>query len=304
MQGEDAFGDAETGAFLGFHGHLDGRGKLVVVGMDPTQFVVEGEHVVLDLLGDGGGLLIVVAIDIDLHGGGDGLVIHLAEAHMGLGEVIGVMVVHLLEQVLGGLFGGGVDDELCEVLRRDAWRVGHMETGCGLADERGDGGDPGIGEHHVLQGVGDAGGGFETAAFGETDLDGEDVAFGVRHHLHVEGEEHEDAEGDGDQAHADGEVRVLEAVVLHLVVEALQPFEEPHLRLQEAVVSRPFGLRLDEQDLQRGDDEHGVGQGGHQGEGDGPGEILHEVTQRPGDDSGHGEEHGGDGCRGDEHGHE
>ena len=54
---------------------------------------------------------------------------------------------------------------------------------------------------------------------------------------------------------------MLETVVLHLVVIPLDEVEKPQLCLQKAAVSGLVGLRPDEHDLQRRDDEHGVGQG-------------------------------------------
>ena len=60
-----------------------------------------------------------------------------------------------------------------------------METRCALADEGRHGGDALVGQHHVLQRVADLRCGFEAAAFGQTDLYGEAVALGHRHHLHV-----------------------------------------------------------------------------------------------------------------------
>ena len=62
-----------------------------------------------------------------------------------------------------------------------------METWGGLADEGGDGGDAFVLKYKMLQRVADAAGGFEAAAFGQSDLHGEAVAFGIGHHLHVEG---------------------------------------------------------------------------------------------------------------------
>ena len=118
--------------------------------MHPTQFLVEGKHVVLDLLRHGSGLGVVVAIDIDLHGRRYGLIIKLAEAHMGFSEVVGILVVHFLQEVFGGLFGGGVDDELRKIVGWDAGCVGHMETGRGLADKSGYGGNALVVEQHPL----------------------------------------------------------------------------------------------------------------------------------------------------------
>ena len=67
-----------------------------------------------------------------------------------------------------------------------------------------------------------------------------------------------------------------------------------------------FGLviRLDEQDFQRGNDEHGVGQRGHQREEYRPGEKLHEFAQRSCDDARHREKHGGDSQGGNRDWHE
>ena len=272
--------------------------------MHPAQFIVQGEHVILDLLRDGSGFRIVVAINEHLYWRGNGLIVQLTEAHMSLWEVIGVFCIPFFQQGFGGLFRGRIDNQLGEVLGGNAGRIGRMETRCALADECRHGGDAAVGQHHRLQGVADARGGLEAAAFRQTNLDGETIAFGHGHHLDVEGQEHQHAEGDGPQAYHDGEQRVLEAMALHLVVEALQEAEKTHLCPHKAVVPRLVRLRLDEHDFQRRDDQHGVGQGSHQRESHGPGEELHKITQRPRDDACHGEEHAGDGRRGDEHGHE
>ena len=233
--------------------------------------MVQGEHVVLDLLRHRSGFRIVVAINEDLHGRRNRLIVQLPEAHVGFGEVIGVFVVPFLQKVFGGLLRSGVDDELRQVVGRDARGVGRVETWCGLPDESRHGGDTAIGEHHLLQRVADSGGGFKAAALGKPDLHREAVTLGVRHHLHIEGEKHQDTQNDGADTHSYGEMRVLEAVALQLVVEALQESEELHLGFQEAVVSG-LVVRLDEHDFQRRDDKHGVGQRGHQREGDSPGE--------------------------------
>ena len=160
IEREEAFGDAQSGTFLGLHGQLHRGQELIIIRMYPTQLVVEGEHIRFDLLRHGCGLGVVVSEDIDLDGRRNGLVIELAEAHMGFGEIIGIFVVHLLQQVFGGLFRGGVDDELRKVVGWDAGGVGHVETGCGLANEGGHRGDARVGQHHPLQGVADACGGF------------------------------------------------------------------------------------------------------------------------------------------------
>ena len=71
--------------------------------MYPTQLTVQGEHIVLDLLRYGHGFRIVVAIDIHLDGCRNGLVVHLAETHMGLFKIVGVFVVPFFQQGFGGL---------------------------------------------------------------------------------------------------------------------------------------------------------------------------------------------------------
>ena len=120
VQGKEAFGEAQAGTFLGFHGHLHRWQLLVIVGVHPTQLMIQGEHVILDLLRHGSGLGVVIAIDVDLNGCGDSLIVQLAETHVGFREVIGIFVIPLFQQSLGSLFRGGVDNELREVGSRDA----------------------------------------------------------------------------------------------------------------------------------------------------------------------------------------
>ncbi len=69
---------------------------------------------------------------------------------MGFREIVGVFVVPFFQEVFGGLLRSGVDNELRKVVGWDAGGVGHMETGCSLANEGGDGGDTLVGQHHVL----------------------------------------------------------------------------------------------------------------------------------------------------------
>ena len=135
-----------------------------------------------------------------------------------------------------------------------------MESRRGLANEGSDGSDSFVGKHHVLQRVADACGGFEAAALRQTDFHGEAIALSHRHHLHIEGKEHQHTEGDGTQSQADGEMRVLEAMALHFVVKTLQEVEKPHLGFQKTIASGLVGFGFDEHDFQRGDDEHGVSQ--------------------------------------------
>ena len=73
----------------------------------------------------------------------------------------------------------------------------------------------------------------------------------------MQGQEHQHAQSDRADTHADGKQRVLEAVALHLVVDPLQETEKPHLRPHEAILSR-LVFWLDEHDLKSWDDKHGV----------------------------------------------
>ena len=138
VEGKHGLGDAKAGTFLGFHSHFHRRQKLIVIGVNPAEFLVQSEHIILDLLRHGSGFRVVIAIDKNLHGCRNSLIVKLAEAHVGLGEVVGIFVVHLLQQVFGGLLRGGVHDELREIVGWDARRVSHVETRRGFADESGD----------------------------------------------------------------------------------------------------------------------------------------------------------------------
>ena len=70
-----------------------------------------------------------------LDGVGGGVVVHLLEAHIAVGEMVGVFVGIFVEHLLRGVVACGVYYELCEVWSAYLWRISGVEARRTLSDE-------------------------------------------------------------------------------------------------------------------------------------------------------------------------
>ncbi len=282
---------AQAHGFFAVKFERDGRSEPVGVGVNPLEHIEPG-HIGLHGVRNCLNLPVVFAEDLDLDRRGHALIVHLLDMDYGLGEIMLVLVLTFLEEFLRGAVGLCVHYELRDVLARKNRGIGAVEARRARADEFCDGGDAAVLPQHRGERVGDLGGLVKAGRRVEIDLDGKDRAGGHRHELDVHPREHQQSEGDGGDSGENREGRVPEALVLHEVVAPLKTVEQDILESGDDVL-RTFLLGcLYEPDLQRGNDKHGVGERGHQREGDYPWECGYEIAEVAGNYAGHREEHG------------
>ena len=223
----------------------------------------------------------VVAVEAELERG-DVLVVQLLELDVGVGEAVGPGVGILVEQRLGILDGGGVDDKLGVVLAGNLRRVAHLEAGRRAADERGDGAYARVDAERLVDRVGHGGRPFERGPVTQVDFHGELVTVGIGEHPQPQlggeqqGDRHRgDAERDGEPSVAEGPHQNAPVEALHAVGEA-------------AVRGVLPGRTGDDEHLEEGNHHHGQQQRYHQVDGNRPREVGDEVAH----DALHGEEDG------------
>ena len=96
------------------------------------------------------------------------MVIQLLKLHVGVGEIIGVPVRIIIQHATGGLYRGGVDNELGVILPGQVRGVGSLETGRGSSDKGGDGQDALIFRQQLIEAIAHGGGTVQRGSLRET----------------------------------------------------------------------------------------------------------------------------------------
>ena len=128
------------------------------------------------------------------------MVIQLLELHVSVGEIIGVAVRIIIQHPTGGLYRGGVDNELGVILPGQVRGVGSLETGRGSSDKGGDGQDALIFRQQLIETIAHGGGTVQRGSLREIDLDGELIPVGYRHHALAQLSDHQDRQGNRQDA--------------------------------------------------------------------------------------------------------
>ena len=143
-----------------------------------------------------------------------------------LGEVVGVLLLSLTDDVLGIVDTGCIDDELGEVVARNLRSVGRLESGRRHSVEVCHGDNPRIFPQHVLQRVGE----LSCSSHGSTRrheyLDGELVALGYWHELLRQADEQQRTKDDGHHGNSQHGSMVGKALLDSPVVEPLHVVEQ------------------------------------------------------------------------------
>mgnify|MGYP000461826043 CR=1 FL=1 len=119
------------------------------------------------------------------------MVIQLLKLHVGVGEIIGVPVRIIIQHATGGLYRGGVDNELGVILPGQVRGVGSLETGRGSSDKGGDGQDALIFRQQLIE-LSLTAAVRSSEVLREIDLDGELIPVGYRHHTLAQLGDHQD----------------------------------------------------------------------------------------------------------------
>ena len=208
------------------------------------------------------------------------MVIQLLKLHVGVGEIIGVPVRIIIQHATGGLYRGGVDNELGVILPGQVRGVGSLETGRGSSDKGGDGQDALIFRQQLIEAIAHGGGTVQRGSLREIDLDGELIPVGYRHHTLAQLGDHQDRQGNRQDAQTDRGFRETESPRQCPRIDGLYGIQQIEPLLARIL---PPGLQslLDQDPLQQRDKDHRHRQRHHEGDGKCPREEGHEIQHLP-----------------------